>query len=119
MNWMIVAAIVVYGVGTVGVVWRLSAVRERAQIRRVFDEPPAPPEFRRAAEFGPLLQSWENVEHMRVAILADQLAIGQESPKQRRRRIQRQQVGDQERVLYWMQHWTDYTGALTGRGIAA
>ncbi len=120
MNWAIIASIVVYGVGTVGVAWRLGAVRERALARRtVRYAPPVPPEFRRAPEFGPLLRPWEDIERVRVAILADQLAMRPESPKQRRLRRARQQVGEEERVLYWLQHWQDYTGSLTGRGLAA
>jgi hypothetical protein len=76
----------------------------------------------RPAEFGPLLRPQEDIERMRAAIIADQLAQHPESPKQRRRRLGRYQ-GETEldRVMHWLQQWQDVPNARLYyvRGVAA
>ncbi len=100
--------------GAVGIGWHLArTVRRRQKPKAPIAASLPPPEgMRRPAEFGPLLRPQAEIEAMRAAIIADQLALRQESPKQRRQRLAHQDGTERERVLHWLWHWEDY-----GRGV--
>lgn len=88
-----------------------------------------PPIFRRPAEFGPLRLPWDQVEQLRVAILADQLAEGDDTAvcvdlSDGRVGLRPANPGDladqlegldvaRQRVLLWLAHWqADAIGGL-------
>ncbi len=79
--------------------------------RSGLEKPPPPPLLfpimRRPVEFGPLLRPQADIDAMCAAIIADQLALRQESPKQRRRRLSHQDGTERDRVLHWLWHWED------------
>jgi hypothetical protein len=89
----------------IGMYWASRAYDVRITRDRQASVPIAPV-FRRPIEFGPLMRPWEDIERMRVAILADQLAFGEGGAAH-------------ERVLYWLSHWDDHVLSLTGRGVPA
>lgn len=90
--------------------------------------------FRRPAELGDLNLPWDEVERIRVAILATQLAHDEDGAVRwttfgggRFGLVTGSGVADEdipegadpelERVLYWLGHWQDHVLALTGRGV--
>lgn len=83
--------------------------------------------FRRPAEMGPLYQSWDQVERIRVEILTDQLAgpvddwvcVHLEGGPVPIDGALEELEEPRERALYWLAHWQDHVLALTGRGLPA
>lgn len=95
-------------------------------------KPRAVPVFRRPVGLGDLHLPWDEVERIRVAILATQLAHDEDGAVRwttfgggRFGLVTGPGVADEdipegadpelERVLYWLGHWQDHVLALTGR----
>lgn len=95
--------------------------RKRAPYQVINSIPVDEPVMRRPMEFGPIMQSREQIDRVRDAIVEDQLGARRESPKQRRQRMARYRGWtDRQRVQHWLLHWReDYMADLTGRGWAA
>jgi len=111
----------VIGIGLVGMVLAVCLpwpIRPKVKVLEV-PAPPAPI-FRRPASMGPLLRPWEDIERIRVAIFADQLAAASSgSTDSEERAVAKESADSRERVIHWLMHWQeDGLLAMTGRALA-
>jgi len=123
----------VIGIGLVGMVLAVCLPWPIRPKVKVLEVPASPaPIFRRPASMGPLLRPWEDIERIRVAIFADQLAAASSqsagpdeqavehgSTSSEERAVAKESADSRERVIHWLMHWQeDGLLAMTGRALA-